>query len=147
MTMKPRHIAAVAALGLVLGACTPASRDEYSKAGNEAAQAIKTDTQTAVKATKAATEAAQKTISEKSPNSGNALGNSVNALQTPKVKTELMAAKNLDTSHLNVETVGKKIYLKGSVPSAAQKHQAEAVAKKAAGNGYQVVDQLGVAKK
>ena len=47
-----------------LGGCTPQARQEYSAAGHEAAQAVKTDVQVSEKAAQAANAAAKKTVDE-----------------------------------------------------------------------------------
>ncbi len=166
--MKTTLGIALAAVAALLCGCTPQSRQEYSQAGNATAQAIKTDADAAARATKAASKAASESLSKsagtvsasssnpqakpggstsqpsgkRSVSATNGLGGS---LETGKVKSALRTASGLDTSHIDVETVGKKVILKGSVRTAQQKHQAELIAKGICGQEYQLVNQLTVA--
>ena len=70
------------------------------------------------------------------------------AAQTTKVKAALMADKNVDASHIDVDTDGgsKTVMLKGTVPTAAQKTSAERIAKDKVSKGYSVHNMLTVAK-
>lgn len=65
------------------------------------------------------------------------------ASYTPKIKTALGATVALRGSSINVDTLGSQdtIFLRGTVPSAAQRTLALAVARKNSG-GFNVVDQL-----
>ena len=69
----------------------------------------------------------------------------VEMAMTGKVKTALIANKTISASEINVDTVGKVVYLRGTVPSAAQKNLAGVIAKKEAGNGYAVKNELKIA--
>lgn len=63
---------------------------------------------------------------------------------TLKVKTALSASDKLDSSALNVDTKDQVVYLKGTVPDAAQKAIAESLAKNTVSAGVKVVNQLQV---
>jgi hyperosmotically inducible periplasmic protein len=66
--------------------------------------------------------------------------------QTVDVKAALMVAKNIDASHIDVDTDAetKTVTLKGTVPTAAQKAAAERVAGDKA-EGYKILNLLTVA--
>ena len=74
----------------------------------------------------------------------NVAANTDDALMTPKVKQALLDSSGLETKNIDVDTKGGTITLKGTVPSAKQKTQAETVAKGIAGSKYKVVDTLTV---
>jgi hyperosmotically inducible protein len=127
MNRKLMLAAATSVLGFgVLGACTPQSKQQYSQAGQElggAAQKIgtglKEDTQVA------GAQAADATM-------------------TGKVKAALIAAKDVDSSHIDVDTSNKVVMLKGSVPDQAQSEKAQQIAADQAGAGYSVQNELQV---
>lgn len=67
---------------------------------------------------------------------------------TPKIKNALIQS-SIDASTIDVDTSGEKdtVFLKGTIPSAAKKQQAEQVARKAlkeAGSTFKLVNQLQV---
>jgi len=68
------------------------------------------------------------------------------ASNTVDVKSALIADGRVDASGINVDTSAqtKTVVLKGTVPSAAQKTTAEAIARDKA-EGYKIVNQLTVA--
>ena len=68
------------------------------------------------------------------------------ATNTVDVKSALIADGRVDASSVNVDTNSqtKTVVLKGTVPSAEQKTQAEAIARDKA-EGYRIVNQLTVA--
>lgn len=68
------------------------------------------------------------------------------ASNTVDVKSSLIADGRVDASNINVDTNSstKTVVLKGTVPSAEQKTQAEAIARDKA-EGYRIVNQLTVA--
>jgi hyperosmotically inducible protein len=68
--------------------------------------------------------------------------------QTVDVKAHLLAAKNIDSAHIEVDTDAetKTVTLRGTVPTAGQKAAAEKVARENA-EGYRVRNLLTVAKK
>ncbi len=70
------------------------------------------------------------------------------ATQTVDVKAHLVAARNIDTSHIEVDTDAdtKTVTLRGTVPTAGQKAAAEKVAREKA-EGYRVRNLLTVAKR
>lgn len=65
--------------------------------------------------------------------------------KTVDVKAALIADKEIDTSTINVDTFAetKTVVLRGSVPTAAMKEKAEAVARREA-TGYTVRNELAV---
>jgi osmotically-inducible protein OsmY len=63
-----------------------------------------------------------------------------------RVKTAMMASNRLDTSHINVDTKNRVVYLKGSVTSADQKKLADQIARDTVGGDTKVVSQLQVGK-
>jgi len=70
------------------------------------------------------------------------------AAETVDVKTALMSDATVDASSINVDTdaKAKRVVLRGSVPTPAQKAEAEKIAKQEA-PGYTVVNQLAVVPK
>ena len=70
------------------------------------------------------------------------------AKQTVDVKAHLLAAKNIDASHIDVETDthAKTVTLTGLVPTSGQKAAAERLARESAG-GYKIRNLLSVGKK
>jgi hyperosmotically inducible protein len=70
------------------------------------------------------------------------------AKQTTDVKAHLMAARNIDSSHIEVDTdaEAKTVTLRGTVPTAREKAAAEKVARENA-EGYRVRNLLTIAKK
>ena len=66
---------------------------------------------------------------------------------TPRVKSALIADKQLKSAHINVDTMQGAVVLRGKVHSTAQKQHAAAVAKKAMGGAtskYKLINQLQV---
>lgn len=63
--------------------------------------------------------------------------------ETVDVKSALIADSRVDSGNINVDTIGdtKTVVLKGSVPTAAQKDIAEAIAREQA-KGYRIDNQL-----
>jgi len=143
--MKTRiFLIGVPIVALLAAGCTDQSRDEYSAAGHEAAQGIKTDVAVAARATKAAASAADNSLKGDGVDLHKMAKNADLAMVATKVKAELVATQNLDTSRLKVDTVGHTVELKGSVPDAHQKALADEKAKSAAGADYTVKDELAV---
>ena len=70
------------------------------------------------------------------------------AAETVDVKTALISDSTVDASSINVDTdaKAKRVTLRGSVPTAEQKAEAEKIAKQEA-PGYTVVNQLAVVPK
>ena len=70
------------------------------------------------------------------------------AAETVDVKSALMAAKDLDTGAIDVDTYADKklIVIRGSVPTEAQKQRATAIAQDHA-KGYRIDNQLAVVPK
>lgn len=118
-------IAAVVGFG-VLGGCSEEAKQDYDKAGENIGKAAD------------ATGDAMATDADKA-------GESVEgAAITGKVKSALMSAEGVDSEHINVDTVGKTVTLKGSVDTDAAKMKAEQIAKDQAGSDYTVVNELTV---
>lgn len=70
------------------------------------------------------------------------------AAETVDVKTALISDATIDSSSINVDTdaKAKRVVLRGSVPTAEQKAEAEKIARQEA-PGYTVVNQLAVVPK
>jgi osmotically-inducible protein OsmY len=70
------------------------------------------------------------------------------AKQTTVVKAALMADKDVDSSHIDVDTEAatRTVMLKGTVPTAAQRATAERIARSKVSKGYSVRNMLKVAK-
>ena len=66
------------------------------------------------------------------------------AATTGKVKTALMADKTISASEIDVDTKNRVVHLRGTVQNAAQKNLAGHIAKKQAGNGFSVKNELKV---
>jgi len=138
---------------LLLAGCSSEAKEDMSQAGASAGEAtqkmgdaasktgeaVATDTKKAGEAVSEAGTAAVEATKD-------AAQNAAEAAMSPKVKTALLNASGLETKDLNVETAHGTITLKGSVPDAKQKAQAETVAKGIAGTEYKVVNQLAIGK-
>ena len=125
----------LAALSLVVSCmiigCSKEAQDQYRSAGEDAGSAAKKTGQAmATDADKAKIEAD-------------------NALEATKVKSALASASGLEARDISVEcdTPSKTITLKGTVPDAQQKEQAETVARGIAGSEFTVLSKLEVASK
>ncbi len=108
--------AAVFSVGLLAG-CTQESKENMDAAGDNMARA------------------AEKT----GENVGDA---TANAAMTGKIKSALMGAEGIDSEHINVDTMGKTVMLKGSIDTEAGKTKAEQIAKDQAGADYTIDNQL-----
>ena len=89
-----------------------------------------------------------KEVGEKIKEGAKDIGSEVSASkQTVEVKAALMADKNIDASHIDVDTdaAARTVSLKGTVPTAVQKAAAEKVARGKV-DGYAVRNLLTVAK-
>jgi osmotically-inducible protein OsmY len=98
-----------------------------------------------------ADKAGDKTASgaEKAEDKTSGVGDTLSAAkQTTVVKAALMVDKNVDSSHIDVDTDAdtKTVMLKGTVPTAAQKTAAERIARAKVSKGYSVHNMLTVAK-
>ncbi|MGH9383480.1 MAG: BON domain-containing protein [Vicinamibacterales bacterium] len=124
MIFRQPSLALILTFGLAAGAC------ENTAAGlrEDARQAAESD------AAAKAKDAANKT--------GAAVGA---ALETVDIKAALMADKSIDASSINVDTYAetKTVVLRGSVPTQAQREQAERIAVDKA-KGYRVENKLAV---
>jgi osmotically-inducible protein OsmY len=124
MIFRQPSLAFVLSLGLAAVAC------ENTAAGIKQDAKIAASSETAAKAK----ETAAKT--------GAAVGA---ALETAEIKTAMMADKSIDASAINVDTYAdtKTVVLRGSVPTAAQREQAERIAV-AKAPGYRIDNKLAV---
>ena len=69
---------------------------------------------------------------------------SAQAGETARIKIALFNRGDVDTSNLSVETIGKTVYLKGTVPSQKEHDKALQIIKATADTGYTVEDDLKV---
>ena len=124
MSFRHPSLALALTLGIAAAAC------ENTAAGIKQDAKIAAESETAAKAK----ETAAKT--------GAAVGA---ALETAEIKTALMADKSIDASSINVDTYSdtKTVVLRGSVPTAAQREQAERIAL-AKAPGYRIDNKLAV---
>lgn len=141
-------LAAVLAVGLA--GCTQEARQKYDAAGEKLEQgvektgeAVATDAKETGEAVQQGVENAGEAIEDAAADTKQAADNS---LMTGKVKNAILTANDLEAKDLNVDTVDKKIVLRGSVPTEEQKKRAEQIAKTQAGNDYTVDNQLTVSR-
>jgi osmotically-inducible protein OsmY len=105
---------------------------------------VKTDQETVDRVEQRASEAgqaAQKTAAEVAATTAKA---TAQAAQTAKIASALASSQEVEKNRINVDTIDKTIYLKGTVPTRAMKDKAEAIAKTLADPGYKVVSELKV---
>jgi hyperosmotically inducible protein len=137
----------VAVLGFGLAAC------------DDTAQGVKKDAQDNAAATKGAEPEAKEAARDVKDAAAGAVEKGKDGLeaatpavlaakQTADVKAALMADPTIDATAIDVDTNGdtKTVTLRGTVPTAAAKSAAEAIAK-AKAEGYAVVNSLTVAAK
>ena len=129
---------------LLLGGCSQEAKEDMSQAGDAASTAAAKTGEAAAKTGEAAATDVKKAGDTAVEVTKDAAANVADATMTPKVKQALLGASGLETKDINVETANNTITLKGSVPTADQKKQAETVAKGVAGKDYKVDDQLTV---
>lgn len=157
--MKTKILISALAAAALLGGCTQQARDQYDAAGSDVSKAaehtgaaVSTDAKNTGQAVAAGAEnaaATAKAAGEKAAADAKEAGAKAaqatdNAAMTGKVKTAITSASDLNVADLNVDTTGKTITLKGSVPTADQKKRADQIAKGIAGKDYTVDDQLTV---
>ena len=118
-----------------------AAKDDLAKAGEKGREAAETAGEKIAGAAKTAGDKVSKGAHEVAPTLDA-------AKQTLDVKAALMADQTVDASNIDVDTdeTTKTVHLKGSVPTAAQKAEAERIAKSKAA-GYTIHNMLTVAKK
>jgi len=137
---------AVLATMAVVGGCSREAKEDLGTAGNAAGTAVqKTGEAVATDANKTG-QAVKQGAENAAEAAGDVAQNAADATMTPKVKNALLSASGLETRDINVETSNKTVTLKGSVPDAKQKAQAEQIAKGVAGTEFKVVNQLTVTK-
>lgn len=171
--MKATLLSIGALAALLMAGCSQEAKSDMSAAGDSASNAMKhtgdavtTDANKAGAAVKetgdkavegvkdagqavaSGAEKAGATVVAGAQEAGNAVKNGAEAAadstMTPKVKTALHGVAGLDVSKVDVDTAGKTVTLKGSVPDAASKKKAEEAAKLAAGSEFKVVNNLTV---
>ena len=169
---KSSIILAAVVFSALFAGCTQQAKDDYGDAGQSAGAAaskVGSAVSTDAKATGAAIsestkdaaaktkpemdkagadikDAAKNVASAASTTAAEAKEATDRALMTGKVKSALKSAAGLDTSALNVDTEKDgAVHLTGSVPTAAQKKQAESVAKGIVGSTYKLDNELTVA--
>ena len=125
----------MALLGLGLSGCSPEARDKYDQAGDtmskatsQTGDAIKTDAQNTGEA-----------IKDGAQEAGQAIDNSG---MTGQIRAAISAAHDLKIKDLNVDTVDKKVILKGTVANQEAKDQAQKIAEGQVGKDYTVDNQL-----
>jgi len=132
--MKDLRLVSIAAavISLSIAGCSQETRDQYGAASQQAGQAIKKDTDIAGKEIKKAADNTKVAVDSD--------------LETSKVKAALTSASGLEAKKIDVETDSqtKTITLKGSVPDAKQKAQAETIAKGIGGTEFKVIDNLAI---
>jgi osmotically-inducible protein OsmY len=153
---------------VILGGCSQeaqnkmdAAGDSAAKAADKAGEAVATDAEKAGAAVDQAAENAGEAVSGAAEDAAKAADNAGEAVagaaenagealdagaMSAKVKNAIITAEGIDTTDLNVDTVDKKITLKGHVPAEEQKKRAAEIAKNQAGGEYTVDNQLQVRK-
>ena len=63
-------------------------------------------------------------------------------LSSTRIKSALMASRKIDASHINVDTVQKTVFLRGSVQTAEQKKMARDLSNTMIEPGQKLVDEL-----
>ena len=129
---------------LMLGGCSQEAKEDMSKAGDSASNAVKHTGEAAATDTKKAGEAVEQAGTAVVEGAKDVAANAADTAMTPKVKTALQAASGLETKDIDVDTANNTIHLKGSVPTEDQKKQAEMAAKAIAGKDYKVANELTV---
>lgn len=135
-------------LGAVTLALVTYGCEDTGKAKEETREAADATADAAARAADKVGDAAGRAADKVGDAAGEA-GDAIHAgKQTFDVKAALIADTSIDASHIDVDTNGdtKTVTLKGTVPTAAQKAEAERIAKEKA-EGYTVVNQLTVAVK
>ena len=115
------QVALLAALLLFSSGCTEQTQQQVQDTGKAVVEDVKENAQQAVEATKDAAADAEVTTS---------------------VKSALMASEKMDTTALNVDTIGKNVYLRGYVADVEQKTLAESIAKNTVAADFAVNNEL-----
>jgi osmotically-inducible protein OsmY len=139
MKIKLTLAAMAAVFGTTLLGCTQESKQDYSQAGDNLSKAAD---KMGDAMSKDASAAGQK-IKEESAEAGAA---GANVAMTTKVKSALGSAEGIDAEHIDVDTVGNTVTLKGSVDTTEQKAKAEQIARNQAGSDYTIDNQLKVGR-
>jgi len=148
MLKKSRWLLASIAAVLAIGGCTDQAKQDYSAAGTDAAnaaketgKAISEDASKAGASFKSGADKAGQSLSAAAAGAKKALSNDETSAS---VQQALLAAKDLKTTNLKVDTTGTLVTLHGSVPTDDQKRRAEEIAKGVLGSTYTLDDQLKV---
>ena len=169
--MKATLLSIGALAALLLAGCSQEAKSDMAAAGDAASQsaskmgdaaaktgeAATTDVKKAGETVAAGAEKAGAVVVAGAEEAGTAVKNAGDKAAegaknlgemslTPKIKTALHAVSGLDVSKVDVDTdaATNTVTLKGSVPDAKQKNQAEQAAKLAAGTTFKVVNNLTV---
>lgn len=126
------YFVASLAFALIVGGCTQTAKNEYSDAGSHIEAAAK-DTGAALKEDAThVKEAAQDALAK-------------NELSS-KIRKGMQDHPDLGIKDLSVDVSGSQVVLHGSIPSENLNQRAEHLARKLAGSGYTVDDQLSVSE-
>ena len=142
--MKATLLSIGAIAALLLAGCSQQAKEDLSQAGDSASNAAKHTGDAVATDTKKAGEAVSEAGTAAVDATKDAAANVADATMTPKVKAALQSASGLETKNIDVDTANNTITLKGSVPDAKQKKQAEDVLKGLAGTTYKIDNQLTV---
>jgi osmotically-inducible protein OsmY len=138
-TMKKWSLMCLAAtlMGFGIVGCTSEAQSKYDAAGDAAAKAGDKIGE-GVKADSEAAGAAVKEAGAEVKQTGD------NALMTGKVRNAIETANDVKIEDLNVDTMDKKIILKGNTTDEKSRNTAGQIAKTQAGNDYTVDNQITV---
>ncbi|PYQ48358.1 MAG: hypothetical protein DMF78_21455 [Acidobacteria bacterium] len=120
--------------------------EKTGEAVKDAAQEVKEKVEPAAKDAKREAKPVAKDVGEKIKEGARETGRAVDAtMQHLDVKAALLADKTVDASHIDIDTDkdAKILYLRGTVPTAAQKKAAERIARDKA-DGFTVRNELTV---
>jgi osmotically-inducible protein OsmY len=117
--MKKLNLLAGALLAFGAIGCSQEAKDDMGQAADNAGDAI-------------------------SKTADDASVSAANAVMTGKVKSAISGANDVVIDGLNVDTIDKKIILKGTAKDAKSKETAETIAKAQAGDDYSVDNQITV---
>jgi len=134
-TMKLAY--AFLALTLIACGCSPASKSDYSQAGESIKHA-------ADKTEDALSRDAKDATANMSKGAEVLKVKSEQALVTGRVKAALMRASDIWIANLDVDTVGTTVTLNGVAKDTDSKGKAETLAKQTAGSGYSISNKLTV---
>ena len=163
--MKPLTLAGGVLVACIAAGCSEKTEQQAREAGQQAAEAARavggaaeSAAQDAVNNAERAgdavqnvsrrTDEAEAAVKQTGQSAREAVNHAADAaaaaVQTAQVKGALVADSSVDAKDVNVDTdaATKTIFLKGHVPSAAQKTAAERIAKAKASTGYTIRNEL-----